>query len=406
MKPHIIVVTSTFPRWKNDTDPPFVYELSRRLTDSFDVTVHTPHYPGAQRRETMGGMKIHRFRYFFGPFERLAGSIGILPTLRSNKLYLLLVPFFMFAQFFSLLMLVYKRRPHIIHAHWIIPQGLVAVLVTACTGVPVVVTAHGADVFGLQGALSLELKRFTLKRVNGVTVVSKALAAAISYLIPPSIPLQVISMGVDSEIFHPNKKNDNVRAHYDIRSHYLLYVGRLTEKKGVCYLVDAMGLIEQFFTDVKLLIVGNGELEEVLKQQVDTLKLCDQVRFVGSLKNNDLPEYYATADVFISPSIVTQSGDTEGFGLTFVEAAMSGCLVIGSRTGGIGDIIQDNKTGLLVPEKDAKALAEKIIYALGHKEEMETIKKSGRKRCIEKYDWDYISKEYEFLFKQCVNTGK
>ena len=100
MKLKLLVVTSTFPRWQNDTDPPFVYELSRRLTDTFDITVHAPHYPCAQTREIMDGMDIHRFRYFFASFEKLAGSTGILPTLHHNKLYYGLVPFFLLAQFF------------------------------------------------------------------------------------------------------------------------------------------------------------------------------------------------------------------------------------------------------------------------------------------------------------------
>jgi hypothetical protein len=184
MKPKLLVLTSTFPRWRIDTDPPFVYELSRRLTDTFDVTIHTPHYPGARTREMMAGMHIYRFRYFWGPFEKLAGSTGILPTLHHNKLYYGLVPFLLLAQLFSLLLLVRKIRPDIIHAHWIIPQGFVAVLVQAFSGVPVVITAHGADVFGLQGSLLEAIKRFTLRRVRGVTVVSRALAEAVSCFIP------------------------------------------------------------------------------------------------------------------------------------------------------------------------------------------------------------------------------
>lgn len=399
MKPKLLVFTSTFPRWQNDTDPPFVYELSRRLTDTFDITVHTPHYPGAKTRDVMERMNIHRFRYFFAPFEKLAGSTGILPTLRHNKLYYGLVPFFLLAQFFSLLLLVRKFRPDIIHAHWIIPQGFVAVLVQVFSGVPVVVTAHGADILGLQGALFKTIKRFTLARVERVSVVSRALVEALTELISHDIQPTIIPMGVDATVFSPDKRNDLIRKKYAINGPFLLYVGRLTEKKGVGYLIDAMPLVLRDVPTAKLLIVGSGELEEVLKKHVVNLGLVNQIRFVGGVVNKYLPEYYATADIFIGPSIAAKSGDTEGFGLTFVEAALSGCLIVGTNIGGIGDIIQDEITGLLVPQKNTRAIADRIIYGLYNRGRMENIRKKASRRCAERFDWAVVASKYTTLLK-------
>ncbi len=152
-KKKLLVFASTFPRWKNDTIPPFVYELSKRLTKDFDVSVLAPAYPGAKCFEVMDKMKVHRFHYFFKKYEKLAGSGGILPTLNSNKWFYFQVPFFMMNEFFALWKLTRKIRPDIIHAHWIIPQGFVAGLVKNITGVPYVVTSHGGDIYGLQGRL-------------------------------------------------------------------------------------------------------------------------------------------------------------------------------------------------------------------------------------------------------------
>jgi glycosyltransferase involved in cell wall biosynthesis len=403
MKPKLLVLTSTFPRWDKDTDPPFVYELSRHLTGTFDVTVHTPHYPGSKTKETMDGIYVHRFRYFFAPFERLAGTTGILPTLHHNNFYYGLVPFFLLAQFFSLLLLVRRNRPDIIHAHWILPQGFVAVLVRIFSGVPVVLTAHGADVFGLQGLLLDSVKRFTLKRVQGVTVVSRALAEAVSDLIPLNIHPQVIPMGVDSTVFSPGHKDESIKKLYDIKGVLLIYVGRLTEKKGVTYLIEAMGLLHNDISEGKLLIIGSGELEGSLRKQVAALNLNNQIEFVGSLTNKELPAYYASADIFIGPSIEAKNGDKEGFGLTFVEAAMSGCLVIGTNVGGIGDIIQDNETGFLLPAKNAKALAKKIIHAVEHEHQVQVIRTTARKRSIEKCDQKIIAERYTLLFLQIID---
>ena len=102
-KKNLLIVTSTFPRWKNDTDPPFVFELAKRLTDAFNINVLAPNYPDALDEETIEGLKVHRFRYFLKNLEILAGSEGILPTLKKNKLFYLLVPFFILAEFFALL---------------------------------------------------------------------------------------------------------------------------------------------------------------------------------------------------------------------------------------------------------------------------------------------------------------
>ena len=401
-KPKLLVVTSTFPRWENDTDPPFVHELSRRLVREFDVSVHTPHYPGSKTEEVMERMNVHRFRYFLPSCEKLAGSTGILPTLKKNKLYYGLIPFFLVAQFFSLLFLVLKIRPDIIHAHWLIPQGFISVLVKLVTGVPVVVTAHGADIFGLQGTVYKMIKKFTLRRVQRCTVVSKALTEAVVELTPLGYQPDIIPMGVDSKLFSPDKKNKFLKERFAMNGPFLLFVGRLTEKKGVRCLIDSMAMVLLKAPDAKLLIVGHGELEEELTQYVIDSGLDKFIRFGGSVTNTDLPEYYAGADIYIGPSIAVKSGDTEGFGLTFVEAAMSGCLVIASEIGGIGDIIQDNETGFLVAPGDADMLAEKICYAIQFDKKLSDIREESRRRCIEKFDWEVIAGRYAELFRKTI----
>ena len=402
MKTKILVLTSTFPRWRNDSDPPFVYNLSKRLTSHFDVYVHAPHFPGAETDESMDGIQIHRFRYFFASWEKLAGSTGILPTLRGNKLYYVLIPFFLLAQFFSLLLFINKIRPDIIHAHWIIPQGLVAVLVRFFYPVPVVVTAHGADLFGLQGRLFQTLKRFTLQRVQGCTVVSRPMAKIVEDLIPTGFKQQIkttiIPMGVDATVFSPAGKDPSIREQLSIHGLFLLYVGRLTEKKGVRYLIDAMSLLIEDQPDAKLLIIGKGELEVELKEHVRNLGLSQQVYFAGSIPNSRLPVYYASADIFVGPSIEIGSGDREGFGLTFIEAAMSGCLIIGTDSGGIVDIITDKETGLLISEKDSKAIADCIMFAVRHEQKAACIRARGRQKCIDQFDWKVIAGKYnDFL---------
>ncbi len=402
-KPKLIVVTSTFPRWKNDTDPPFVYKLSKRLSDTFDITIHTPHYPGAKKQELMDGMEVHRFRYFPAPYEKLAGSTGMLPTLQQNRLYYVVVPFFLFFQFISLLRLILKIKPDCLHAHWIFPQGFIAVLLKVLLRIPAVVTAHGADVYGLKGVVFSAIKRFTLNRASNVTVVSNALAEALDDMISSKDSLQVIPMGVNAQMFSPYRKVGWFREKYAIKDLFLLYVGRLTEKKGVCHLIDAMPILLKDLPQVKLLVVGSGELEQTLIAHVVKQGLTDQVFFVGGLTNRELPALYASADMFIAPSIEAKSGDTEGFGLTLVEASMSGCIVIASSVGGIGDIIVDGETGFLVEPENAQLLAEKILHVQQYSIEiLDEVRKSGRERCVERYDWQVVAKQYSEVLQETM----
>ncbi|MBU0675957.1 MAG: glycosyltransferase [Proteobacteria bacterium] len=395
-KKKILVLTSTFPRWANDTTPPFVDELSKRLTDRFEVTVLAPHYPGALPHEVRDDLTIYRFRYCWSRFEVLAGEKAILPALRANHLNYLLLPLFLLAGLFSAFRLVRKLRIDCIHAHWLLPQGLIAAIINVISSTPFLVTAHGGDVYGLQGWLPTLLKQFTLRRATRVTAVSGDLAARIHELVP-GLDVSVIPMGVDATAFHPDLFAQDLRNRYKINGGFLLFVGRLSEKKGVRYLLEAMPMVVAQFPEVSLVIIGKGELDEELHGLTRQLSLAEHVTFTGAIPNHELPAYYATADLFIGPSITSIGGDAEGFGLTFVEAGLSGCLVIGTRTGGIGDIIEDGSTGFLVEQKSSEAISQAIIKGLNKVDQRKDLARRARKVLKKRFDWQVIANKYATL---------
>lgn len=403
-KPVLLIVTTTYPRWGNDTDPPFVHELAKRLVSSFDVTVHCPHYPGSKRLEIMSGVKVHRFRYFLAPFEKIAGQTAILPFLRSHKGYLLVLPFFLLAQFFSMLVLVRKLKPDVIHAHWIIPTGLFAVL---CRGShPVILTAHGADVFSMRGRLFNFLKRVALEGCTAVTVVSTAILMEIKSLATTKCRPALLPMGVDDSKFSADTDHKRLKQELGCNENVLLYVGRLTEKKGVHVLLQAFQLVLEDSKNITLVVVGDGENREQLLDQVDALKIKENVVFTGAFPNENLPPYYAMADIFIGPSIVAKDGDTEGFGLTFLEASFSGCYLIGSKVGGITDIIIDGKTGATVEPGNSQDVAEKILWALENPDSVQQQKDKSKEILKKKYSWDIIATEYAKIYLELAISSK
>ena len=121
-KPVLLVLTSTYPRWKGDHEPGFVHELSRRLADDFKVIALGPSAPGAKPRETLDGVDVVRYRYAPRRMETLVNDGGIVTNLRRHRWKVLLLPGFVMALAWRAWRLQRTERVDVIHAHWLIPQ--------------------------------------------------------------------------------------------------------------------------------------------------------------------------------------------------------------------------------------------------------------------------------------------
>lgn len=398
MKQPLLVLTSTFPRWKDDSIPSFVYELSRRLAQNFDIHVLTPYAPGTSLYEIRNGLKIHRYRYWPGEKDLFAAQ-AIVPTLKMKPWLWLAVPFFFLSQVLHAVRLVKAHSIGVIHAHWIIPQGLTAVLCRLFTGrdLRILVTAHGTDVFGL-GRLTF-LKRWILNRASVLTVASHAILDRVQeWRLRPALPIKVLPMGIDLTLFHPAMRDESLRQQFSINGPFLLFVGRLTEVKGLHYLLQAMPEIVREYPDVKLLIIGDGEERNHLQRLAGTLGLLRaHAVFVGALPHKELPRYMATADILIGPSISANGGLQEGFGLVFAEAMACQCAVVSSDLKGISDIVRAGKTGLAVREKDPGEIARAVFQLLDNPDMARTLMDNGRNYVSQKFGWDCITDAYSRL---------
>lgn len=399
---NILVLTSTFPRWRDDTDPPFVYELCKGMVRRFDMEVLAPHAPGTLRCETIDGIRIQRFRYFCTGMQRLAYDGGILSNLRKRHWLYLLVPFFMTGQFLALARALRRNRYCLIHAHWLIPQGLMAVIARRATGksVPVLCTCHGGDIYALRGKIFRRIKRYALRHVDHVTAVSEAMRDSIGELGGEEMRdrTDVIPMGVDLlGRFVPSKREKEGKT--------VLFVGRLVEKKGVIYLIRAFASVVKAHPDARLIIVGSGPDEVILKREVKRLALEGQVEFRGAVENRELPSLYQSSPIVAFPSVVAEDGDREGFGLVQVEAMGCECAVVSTDLPAIRDIISHGETGVIVPEKDSEALAEAIIGLFDDPERRNAIGKRGRAFVRKRYDWAMTTKRYERVIEDLLKQG-
>lgn len=236
-RPAVVVLTTTFPARPGDGTPEFVLTLARSIPDH-DVTVIAPRMPGAARDERVGGVRVRRVAYFPRRWEGLAAD-AIMPTLRARPWRVVEVPFLVGALLLATWREVRRHESVVVNPHWILPAGLVALVVRALTGTPYVVTVHGADAYMLRGALGRRLKRPVLRHASAVLPVSDDIGRTLGLRDAP-----VLRMGVDTR---------EIRAAVGERAPepgQLVCIGRLADKKGVDVLVDAVGRLDGVRLDV------------------------------------------------------------------------------------------------------------------------------------------------------------
>lgn len=393
VKKKLLITASTFPRYEGDTEPRFILDYAQAMTKYFDVTVLVPAAIGAKTQETMGNVKVIRYHYFpIHRWETLCYPGAIVPRIKEKKIRIFLVPFLFIGLYFKLLKILPEYD--LVHAHWLIPQGIVQSFFKK----PYIVTGHGGDVVSLNQGIVRKLKIRCLKKAEHVTVVSEYLKNKVQELVPELEP-SVISMGVDTGKFGKQYYVPDYFGQGDKK--VVLFVGRLAEKKGVTYLIEAMKQI-----DAMLVIVGDGPLRQSLEEQAMQLER-GKVRFLGGKTHDELKTIYASADIFVAPSITAKDGDQEGLGLVILEAMASGLPVVASHSGGISQLIKDGVNGLMCDEKCVWQLADNISSLLDDCGLAQKIIQ-GAKKVVEKYDYVNIAEQYrekiEMMLRQ-IHSG-
>ena len=392
-----LVLASTFPRWKNDTTPSFVYELSKRLmSKGRAVVVLAPHAGNAKKHEFFDGLDVYRFQYFFpSNIQKVAYGAGIIPNVKSNPLAMLQVPFFLLSEYMKTSILIRKYNPEVIHAHWLVPQGIIACMLKGDK--KLIATIHGSDLFPLKNRLFKLIQKKVLENCDVCTISSEATKRELLKRFPQfKNKVTVLSMGVDTRIFSRRYVKSKFNEYKNNK--IILFVGRLNEQKGIEYLVKAMPIINKKIKNSRLLIIGEGEYKEKLQKIADSLGI-DNVEFLGSKKQSELADYYNLADVFVLPSIISRIG-TEGLGLVLLEAMSCGTPVIGTNTGGIPTIVKNNQTGVLVNERNENELANAIIKILSDRKLSHKLSDNGIKFVKNNYSWEIVAEKFDEIYSK------
>ncbi len=395
IRPRLLIVSTTFPRWENDPGPaPFVFDLADHLQKYFEVTVLAPHFPGSARHEVWNGMEIFRFRYLPEKWEFLADGQGLQNHLRQRKSAWAALISFLLAEFFAGLRILRKRGFDAVNSHWLIPSGLIFSILCRPRRIPHIATVHAADYFQLS---RMPAGKFMIRLIAGwskaLIPVNQTMADGIKK-IRAGANLFIMPMGFEPEKFqHPDQGElGKMRKELALEDHpVLLFIGKLTEKKGVSNLIEALGLLLREFPKLKLLIAGKGLLLPGLEQQARNSGLSHQVKFLGAVPHQTAVLLYHLADAVVVPSIPDRYGESEGMPVVVLEGLAAGKPVIGTVYCSVPSELK--QAGFFeIGESSPEAIARAVKKVL-----REGLKVDGEK--VKKYSWPEVANFYAEVVK-------
>ena len=363
------IVPTMFPKYKGDYYGSFVYDEAKKLVENgIEVHVLTQHNPGTRYEEVMDGIHVHRFKWLEPKeFKALVHFKGLKDNLRLIT--------YVISLFFMLIKIVKRYKIDIVHAHSVIPTGLVGVIVAKILRCPSIITSHGMDINNFDAkSIYGHLISFSLNQCNKAIAVSADLAEKMKFLGINEDKIVIVRNAVDTERFK-HSKNMELRHKYLIGENeiLILFVGYLDIFKGIFELVDAFYEINKENKNVKLMMVGTGPKEGELKNKVSQWNLESYVIFTGAVPNTEIHSYYQMGDVFVLPSY------TEGFPLSILEAMACGLPVVVTNVGGIREVIKNGENGFIIPPKNKKVLTSKLRIFINES----TLRKKFAKKSLE-----------------------
>ena len=394
---NVAVLGSTYARSESDAQVPWLRESVNRLAAlGHRMTVIVPSFEGL-KNHFIDGVEVLRFRYAPRRFENLTHDEGA-PNKLRNPFYQILAAPYIGMGALAAAHWARRRRFDVIHCHWPFPHGLMALPAARLSGAKVVAMCHGAEL-----AMSRR-KPWVRAILRQCLLKSDVLACNSSHTRREIESLcgrraSVIPYGAtlrDASAAPEPKPPGNTAT--------ILFTGRHIQRKGVPYLLRALPAILQR-RSVKLLITGDGDRRREWESLACELRLGEAVQFLGMVSNDALGKLYRACDVYVLPAIFDERGDTEGLGVVLIEALQNARPVVASAVGGIVDVIQHEKTGLLVPEKNSQAIADAVLRLLDDPALARRLGETGREEAAWQFDWDRITRETERLYFSALDAA-
>jgi glycosyltransferase involved in cell wall biosynthesis len=273
--------------------------------------------------------------------------------------------------------IIKEFKPDILHAHYATSYGLIGAL----SGFhPFIISVWGSDVydFPLKSLINRMLLKYSLRKADVILSTSHAMADQTSKFTNKNI--LVTPFGIDLKKFYKNRKVSHAKNGEIV----IGTIKTLHKIYGITYLIRAFKIIVDRNPDknIKLLIVGGGPFEKELKRLTIDLEIDDKTTFTGKIKQDQVPEYLNMLDIYVAVSI------QESFGVAVIEAGACELPVVVSGIGGLIEVVEDGKTGYIVPPKDPEETANAIEKLLKSEVTRTEFGRNARVRINDLYNWD------------------
>lgn len=371
-----LIITIDFPPTIGGVQN-YIYNLFNNIKKKKDFIVLAPIVDGCEEFDRKQDFKIYRKKY-------------------SGNYVVNLIKIF----YYTTNIIKKKRYIKLIHCIHVFPTGIVAYFINKIFKKKYIIYTYAKDItFPKSFFFSKLLLKKILKNSHRIITISDFTKNEMLELGIEREKIIKICPGIGINRFYKKKRKKALIKKYDLYNKKIIFsVSRLIKRKGFDMVVKSLPLVINKIPNVKYLIAGEGpEKKEIIRLAKDK-NLEKYVEFIGEIKEEELIDYYNLCDIFIMPSRNIK-GDTEGFGIVFLEANMCEKPVIGGNSGGIPDSIRDNVSGLLVNPLSEEDIAEKIVRILTDEGLAKRLGEEGRRRAIREFDWKNISKRFEKIKK-------
>jgi glycosyltransferase involved in cell wall biosynthesis len=385
----VLFLTHSFPRRPGDAPGSFVLRLATALrAEGVETSVVAPAAPGLEHHDRIDDVPVERFRYAPRKYETLAYTGNMATQVQASWSARVTMLGFLGAEFRAAVQARRAFEPDLIHAHWWFPNGLVGTWMSKMAHKPLVTTLHGTDVrLARTVAFSRPAFRHVMHNSAAVTAVSRWLATEAQEVISTPAPV-VAPMPVATELFSPGGQRHENR---------LLFVGRLNKQKGIELLLHALSRIPG--ASLTLDVIGDGDDRDTLKELAIALGIGDRVRWHGALPQPRLAEFYRGATALVVPSV------GEGLGLVAVEAQLCETPVVAFDSGGLPDIVQHDRTGVLVRDVDAGSLAAALVSLLEREDRGAALGAAARLHALATFAPESVARRYADIYRAAIASS-
>ena len=290
--------------------------------------------------------------------------------------------------FITLWRICWRAAPHILHSHGYKGDIYTAILRKFTNKYKIISTKHGSTESSSKIRIYEYLGDNSLKFFDKVIAVSNFTKKRLIEKHIPEEKIEVIHNGVDISLYH-RKAEGKLRTELGLppKSKLIGFIGRFGPEKGIIYLLEAARILCRKKEGVYFVLVGDGQLREEAEAFISSNKMKDRIIMLGW--RNDATDLLADMDALLLPSL------TEGTPMVILESMSLGVPVIASDVGGISEVVDNLKTGLLIKPRDPQAIADAVSYLIGNRDLAENISQNSIRQVETRFSAQRMSEQYE-----------